>query len=183
MCQFKPGVYWDDSARRAIANGDSPHFKARGINARDFGRQLATADDQFREMRPGKHWTKWPEVRFPISFALTTCSQALDRNAWETAGFVSEGEARQSANPTIKRTGVYWDNDVWRTEPWTPSLTINTDNDKWVSYWEVESKPYEKRFGMDDPFSWESKEALGVTPDGNVGELFSFALKGATDVE
>lgn len=183
LCQFKPGVYWDDSARRAIANGDSPHFKARGINARDFGRQLAFADAQFRDLQRGKYWTKWPRVDFPISFALTTCSQALDRNAWETAGFVSEGEARQSSDPRIKRTGLYWDNDVWRTEPHEPypHPSWEDETDFTPKWWDVESTPYEKRFGLDDPFSWESKEALGVTPDGNVGDLFSFALKGATE--
>jgi len=179
MCQFKPGVYWDDSARRAISNGSSPHFKARGVNARDFASQISSVDSQFREMVPGKYWTRWPRVEFNISFALTSCSQALARNDWETAGFVDQGTAVQSSDPHIKRTGVYWDNDCWRTEPWTPSLTI--DYDEMTSHWEIESVPYEKRFGLEDPFSWESRELLGVSPDGNIGDLFSFALKGAND--
>ena len=179
MCQFKPGVYWDDSARRAIGNGDAPHFKARGISARDFASQISSADAQFREMRPGKHWTRWPRVEFTISFALVSCSQALARNDWETAGFVSEGSAHQSADPSIKRTGLYWDNDVWRTEPWEPRPIVNVE--ELTSHWECESLPYQKNFGLEDPFSWETKEAPGVSTDGNVADLFAFALKGATE--
>lgn len=179
ICLFKPGVYWDDAARAAIANCESPNFKARGINARDFASQISSADSQFQEMQPKKHWCKWPEIRFNISFSLTSCSQALDRNDWETAGYVTEREALQSANPQVKRTGVYWDNDVWRTEPYEPYPTVNED--ELTSEWQVESTPYEKKFGLEDPFSWESKEAMGLSPDGNIGDLFSFALKGATD--
>ncbi|HEY6018469.1 MAG TPA: DNA polymerase, partial [Candidatus Paceibacterota bacterium] len=33
MCLFKPGVYWDDKARRSITAGESPVFKARGVSA------------------------------------------------------------------------------------------------------------------------------------------------------
>ena len=38
---FKPGVYWDDSARERIHLGKAPNFKSRGISARDFAIQLS----------------------------------------------------------------------------------------------------------------------------------------------
>jgi hypothetical protein len=180
LCQFKPGVYWDDSAREAISNGDSPHFKARGISAKDFGSQISNVDNQFRSLHRGKVWTKWPEIVFPVSFALTTCNQALERKAWETAGeVITDGEARQSADPSTKRTGLYKDGDIWRTEPYEPEPEF--DPETFTYEWHCESSPYEKRFGLEDPFSYESKELPGLSPDGNIGDLYSFALKGIMD--
>jgi hypothetical protein len=176
LCQFKPGVYWDDAARIAANNGDSPSFKARGISSRDFASELARIDQQFRDFDPE---INWPKVEFETGFSVVTCTQALEWDKWNTAGMVGPKISRQSSDPSLKRCKPYWDNDVWRTEPHTPELVIDLKN--LTSHWEVESTPYEKRFGIDDPFSWESKEQLGVSPDGTVSDLFAFALRAMTE--
>lgn len=43
--------------------------------------------------------------------------------------------------------------------------------------WACISAPYEKRFGLDDPFSDESREEMGITEDGSVADMFRVLLK------
>jgi hypothetical protein len=165
---FKPGVYWDDKAIAAVRDGISPVFKARGVNARDFGQKLEEVDRLFRAMESEDDW---PVVRFPLQFMMITAIQALMRNDWTQAGtLVKSPEAKQSSNPARKRCDGYWDDDgVLRTHP-----IINRPY--------VPSLPYEKRFGMildgtmEDPFNFERdyltregqpgmtlREALGIS--------------------
>lgn len=87
---FKPGVYWDDESRETIAKGEAPQLKSRGINAAAFAKVILGIDEKFIQWEkigpPGtrvqtgpKSWreVKWPEVRFPVSFSMKTCKQAL----------------------------------------------------------------------------------------------------------
>lgn len=179
LCQFKPGVYWDDAARTAANDGKNPSFKARGISARDFAGELSRIDEQFRTFNPNGNNGAWPSVKFSTGFSVVTCTQALEWGQWNMAGNVGPKKTKQSSDPSMKRCNPYWDNDVWRTEPLTPELTVNIKD--LTSFWEVESYPYEKRFGLEDPFSWQSKEAMGVSPDGVITDLFAFALRDATE--
>jgi DNA polymerase type B, organellar and viral len=165
LCLFKPGVYWDDATRENIRQGEAPVFKARGVNARDFGSQLESVDDQFHRMalhRPSR--IEWPAVTFPVSFAMVSGLQALQRNNWALAGtLVNEPTNRQSSDPSMKRSTWYWDGDLLRSrpsenEPCTPSV------------------PYEKRFGMADPWSDESKEENGISPEGYPGDIVNEVL-------
>ena len=158
---FKPGVYWDDKARMAIAHGSSPVFRARGVNAKDFGKHLAAIDQQFSKRFTGD----WPEVEFPISFSMVSALQALQRGDWSLAGtLVQNPTVKQSSNPTLKRRGPYEKTDgirrsyVRKMEPYEPS------------------HPYEKRFGLEDPFSDDSAHNFGITPDGLPGMMFREAL-------
>ena len=164
---FKPGVYWDDAARASVAAGEAPVFKARGVNARDFGSQLQHVDNLFRTLsanRPRR--IDWPAVEFPVSFSMVTALQALQRNDWDLAGtLVNEPTNRQSSDPSLKRSSWYWDGDLLRSRP--------NRNDPYEP-----SRPYEKRFGMADPFSDESKEAAGIHPDGYPGDLWKEAIYG-----
>ena len=158
---FKPGIYWDDKARDDIARGEKPHFKARGINAADFGKAIGTVDALFRGwndvwlpgMPPGKE--DWPSVDFHARFAQTTVRQAVQwtegvtepakrqamyRNA---AGRVKEDrKLRQDSYPGEKRnpSATWYDEPrgVWRTQPWDGG-----------PHWPP-SKPYDKNFGRDD---------------------------------
>jgi hypothetical protein len=171
ICLFKPGVYWDDNAREAIAAGAAPVFKARGVNATDLGKRIAQIDLMFHELvEYGTAGTgnfdddKWPAVRFPVNFAMTTALQALHRNDWSQAGAIlPDAFSQQSSHPGKKRANPYFDNGILRTTP--------KRNDPYEP-----SHPYEKRFGIEDPFSDVTQERYGITPDGLVGNVFREAI-------
>lgn len=190
LCLFKPGVYWDDKTRQSIAEGRNPNFKARGIAAADFASELGIIDSEFAEWsaNPPEISTVsglvrgWPFVEFKARMALVSCLQAIRRHKWELAGYVygedyepPEGENNplrlvQNANPTDKRIGAWPDTledgrIIWRSEPWTLPLD------------DCRSKPYEKRFGMDDPWSQERREMFGITPEGTIPELIREVLR------
>jgi hypothetical protein len=167
ICLFKPGVYWDDKTRAAIASGDAPVFKARGVNAKDFASQLATVDEMFRNLYESKpQRVEWPKIEFPIGFSMITAVQALQRGKWELAGtLVPDPTAKQSSNPILKRESWYWDNDgnlrsrpPHNLDPYEPS------------------HPYKKRFGVEDPYGQEHEEEIGITPDGFPSDLWKEAL-------
>lgn len=168
LCLFKPGVYWDDSTREAISLGKSPVFKARGVSARDFGKVLGQVDDMFAQLQNGHqlpvHPSEWPGIEFPLSFAMVTAIQAVARGKWHTAGtLIQDPTGKQSSNPVKKRSAWYWDGDIIRSKP---PLNIPYEA----------SHPYEKRFGMEDPFSDENNERWGITPDGLPGGLWKEVL-------
>lgn len=177
---FKPGVYWDDKTRLDISENRKPKFKARGISSADFAHSIESVDEQFAKWNinppglsdvPG-NVAGWPYVEFVTGFAMVSCLQAIRRNKWFLAGHVSQsGMMVQNANPYDKRIGAWKDQlddgrVIWRSEPWT----LPIDN--------CESKPYQKRFGMDDPWSLERMEMYGITPDGTVPELIHEGLYG-----
>jgi hypothetical protein len=182
ICLFKPGVYWDDKAREAIRhaarckrdNCPVPHvpiFKARGVNANDLGKRILNIDKMFHEivdygdsMTGNLEYDDWPVIRFPVNFAMTTARQALHNNDWSKAGAIlPDAMAKQSAHPGKKRANPYFDNGILRTTP------------KCNSPYEP-SHAYEKRFGIEDPFSEISMERFGMTEDGLVGNLFREAI-------
>jgi hypothetical protein len=181
---FKPGVYWDDETREAIAAGDAPVFKARGVNARDFAGLLNAVDDMFAAWDgvppavPGSR-SLWPFVTFTCGFSMVTALQAVIRNAWETAGSVQSIEVTQNSVPYKKRTGVYYDPEwnVYRSEPKFPEFVYCMEMPE-MSVYDCLSFPYEKRFGMDDPFSQERLENMGMAPEGPVGFLLRSAIMG-----
>lgn len=175
---FKPGVYWDDNARRDINAKRTPKFKARGVAASDFANSIAEIDRLFAEWNTmaNKNTSfhdmdlRWPIVEFQMGFAMTSCLQAIRRNKWELAGHVDQSKkVVQTSNPMGKRVPVMWPEYlddgryVWRTEPW--DLNVH----------ELESKPYMKLFGMydlnDDPGSLDRIEQWGITPEGTIGDV------------
>lgn len=176
---FKPGVYWDEKTRERIARGESPHFKARGFQADDFVKQIGEADAIFEgwggngETSPGA----FPVVTFTPGFTMVTALQALRRGDWGLAGSVTDkSNARpltQNADPILKRDGVYRDvfdgRVIWRSRP-------HWGLDEGGAF--VRSHPYEKRFGMEDPFSEEYKTQWGETPDGTVLDVLAWILGG-----
>lgn len=158
---FKPGVYWDNNARRQIRNGNNPNFKARGINAREFARSIAQVDaafEQWPERYPldrdpdGDRGGWYPKVKFTTGFSMVTCQQALQRGKWFLAGAVSGQELTQDSDPVSKRHSGYYEDGVYWSQPYGDG-----------GYGDEESTEYDKRFGMaQDP------EEYGITPDGNV---------------
>jgi hypothetical protein len=174
---FKPGVYWDDKARRAIAHGEPSKFKARGINARDFARHLGEVDalflraieypPEFRvKLYEGDGFSAyaekdWPWIAFEVGFSLVSAKTALARGDWSGAGETQTNIlAIQDSDPSDKRREVKYDSTANRLR--TYSMDVPTG--------EICSVPYDKRYGMEDPFSLESKESFGIAPDGTVGD-------------
>lgn len=177
---LKPGIYWNDQTRLAIANNESPKFKARGIAAADFAHSISEVDRQFQEwesIAPSLSDARgtidgWPFIEFTSGFSMVSCLQAIRRHKWFLAGYVSQTRGMvQNANPYDKRIGAWKDelNDgrvIWRSEPWTFPLD------------DCQSIPYRKRFGMDDPWSLERQEMFGITPDGTIPQVIHDALLG-----
>jgi hypothetical protein len=179
---FKPGVYWDDMARKRITDGQSPQFKARGFNAADFAAAILRIDKEFSEW--GKQPTQWPAVTFKPSFAMTTALQALRRNRWELAGAIATDpqEIEQNSDPRQKRHDVidrqkYDERIIYRSRPktainWMRRLILGEEDNG------IRTTPYEKRFGMEDPWSDEHKAVLGETPDGPIHDNLAWILYG-----
>jgi hypothetical protein len=177
LALFKPGVYWDDSARERIRKGSNVSFKARGINAADFGNQLRRIDREFSDWRTSEILL-FPKVEFSTSFNMVTALQAIRRGKWELAGHVSEGViVTQDSNPEDKREGIYRDEYkervIFRSEPYFGMVQGDSLELEWVS-----STPYQKRFGMDDPWSDEYLQQYGISPDGLSINMVSWMLKG-----
>lgn len=152
---FKPGVYWDDTTRKEIRAGNSPVFKSRGISAKAFGGELEFIDSWWISCRNrlNKGRFEWPWAEILVDFNMMTALQALMRDDWEKAGKIQKIKLKQSADPESKRRDVFHDGLMLRTyprlnEPYEPS------------------HEYEKRFGMEDPFSAENQEIGGIQPDG-----------------
>ena len=178
---FKPGVYWDDKARKRIAEGLAPVFKARGFKASDLTRQLGSIDEVFSSWNGLVEGSvEFPSVSFRPSFAMVTALQALRRNSWDMAGRVTSGSTavllEQNSDPSDKRDGIYPDTydgrTVWRSRPHY-GMTTKAGEMQWVA-----STPYTKRFGMEDPWSDEYRARLGETPDGMIGDMLSWILTG-----
>jgi hypothetical protein len=186
LCLFKPGMYWDDSDRALIEAGEAPQFKARGIRSRDFATHIADIDAQFRtwpklskkrndygtyasDMTARSQWKKkgsgWPHKKVTLSFSMVSITQAIQPGwDWGKAGTVSaEVTVEQSSWNGAKRDGLWYDpeRDIYRSKP---------IGDNWL-IWPPTSQPYEKRFGMDDPWSEESVNSNGITPDGPVNTI------------
>lgn len=175
---FKPGVYWSDSARKAIAEGKAPQFKARGISAGDFAHSIASVDNQFHQWMgtwlPGMPPSRkdWPTVEFKSRFSQVTVRQAVQwteeikepakQNAIyrNLAGQVKEDKTlKQDSYPVIKRNPMHleFDGRVWRSQPWDGG-----------PHWPP-SKPYDKDFGLRDDN--EGFDGF-MNPDGPVMQAF-----------
>jgi hypothetical protein len=155
---FKPGVYWDDSTRRNLRNGQSATFKARGISAKEFAQHIGEIDDHFsrwgdrfpEERDPNGNREGWyPRITYRSSFSMITCQQALQRHKWFLAGAVNEAELIQDADPIGKRHSGYFRDGVYWSVPFADLSPF-------------ESLPYDKTFGQPDP------EEYGLTDDGTV---------------
>jgi hypothetical protein len=81
-----------------------------------------------------------------------------------------------NVDPSDKRDGMYVDEfqgrRVYRSRPHY-GMSISAGRMEWIP-----STPYEKRFGMDDPWSDEYKAQLGENPDGMVADILSWVLMG-----
>jgi hypothetical protein len=140
---FKPGVYWDDSARRLLAAGKSPKLRSRGISARDLGAEVTRIDQMWADFETS--WTSqqpddgfaWPHVDVTVNFSITSPALALSRGKWKTCGQVTTDDTvSQSADPSMKRSTriLDFDSGYIRTQPHSRCKVL-------------ESTPYEGTFG------------------------------------
>lgn len=119
LCVFKPGMYWDDQARAAIAEQKAPIFKARGVNAKAFAEHIAVLDDIFANISETSVVPEtWPEAQYLSDFAMMTTRMAIIQHKWPQAGRVAEQVFKQSSDPKSKRSNPYVDNSILRTRPY-----------------------------------------------------------------
>lgn len=146
---FMPGLYWDDTTRIRLRNGQSPKLKSRGISAKDLAVRIEELDTLFHDF----DGTKWPSLEIPIDFQMVSCVQALVRNKWTNAATLVDGDQKViSANPSSKRFPMAnWNGSYWVTSNYPAA-------DK------LDSTPYDKTFGKSEP--------LGDSPDGELERLF-----------
>ena len=127
---FKPGTYWDDSARTKLRDGELEKikFKSRGVNMGALAKAILQLDDQFAAMKPGDPWPSLP-VRIP--FQVISPQQALARNKWYLCGAVSNTKTINiSADPSSKR--------VADRPGWSEPLPMHNP---------IRSAPYTETFG------------------------------------
>lgn len=147
---FMPGVYWADKDRERIAAGQDPSLKSRGIRASDLAKRVHEIDDAFTLFED------WPTMTLGVSFAMTSCKQALARGKWDTAGDIAtDGTRTISSRPVGKRgLDVQLEGDLWRT----PVMRLPAELE--------ESVPYDRTFGMPPDFDPLGGDSGPVTPDG-----------------
>jgi hypothetical protein len=169
---FKPGVYWDDTARARIVAGEQAAFKARGINATAFAEHLAGIDRAFaawperypHERDPDGPREGWyPKIEYRNGFSMVTCVQALARGTWANAGVIGHAGREelsgcdgcdgqhfvQDADPVQKRHSGYYDGKIYRSRPYPDGGGT------------IVSQPYKRRFGQPD-------DEFGINDDGEL---------------
>lgn len=144
-----PGLYWDDSSRKAVAEGKTPSLKSRGISARDLGQFIGSIDKQWRRLLATGRQMMDPEdaptVDINVAFAVVSPRLAMARTDWLTCGEVQWDRNRTlSANPQSKRawlypaqdrpgairSGIYGQiRDEPRTHPYTKTFGAVLDDD------------------------------------------------------
>jgi hypothetical protein len=175
---FKPGVYWDDSARVRISEGASPNFKARGINAREFAGSIRGIDDHFSrwadtyppERDPDGDREGWfPKVEFTSGFSMVTALQALRRGKWDLAGTISDARLVQDSDPISKRHSGVYVQGIYKSYPYPNGGIPERESEPGTI---SESHPYDKRFGQPD------NEEYGINDDGSVMDEWTGMLYG-----
>lgn len=128
---MKPGMYWNDATRDAIANDEVVKIKSRGVSGSVLAGNIGELDDAFAAMTCE---ADLPTIRQVVPFSFTSAKLALQQGKWERAGLIAYDKPRiESAQIGPKRRNLYRDGDVWRSEPGLPE--------------NPESYPYQKDFG------------------------------------
>jgi hypothetical protein len=137
---FKPGVYWDDKTRAAIAEGETKlGVKSRGVNERALAKVVGDLDRQWAQFAGAIEPADWPAVDLVTAFGVVSPRQALNRRKWHTCGAViHDAVSMQSSAPHLKRIpqapeGA--EDRLLRSKPWTTP--------------QGDSLPYDKVFGQD----------------------------------
>lgn len=171
MCQFMPGLYWDDSAR----NGG--RVKSRGVAAGDLRDVIKAGDDAWHEFadslpilredfestsewlgEPAAARLAWPRLQVPIKFGLVSARLAVHRGNWSECGAIVNRPKILSGSPDDKRDAfsAHIRDGMIVTNPY------DVASDGLVSH------PYEKRFGLELQDHIIDEEI--VTQDGHVDD-------------
>lgn len=169
---FMPGVYWDDASREKVARDEAPELKSRGISAKDLARMISRIDDQWRDLWENG-FEKWPSLKLPVDFQMTTAKQAIVRGRWDTCGHVdTEGFRKISSDPTSKRAhGMFGglrrnkSHGYAFTSPWDWAYDHRGNR-------LPNTTPYDKAFG-ELPVNGED---VPITPDGDIVALVQHAI-------
>jgi len=152
---LKPGVYWDDQAREAVASGGKLGLKSRGVNERALAAEVHKIDRLWESFDPRRppgidprtDVDRWPAVYLTPPFSMVSPRQALRRGKWTLVATVERAKSvRQSAAPHTKRLPVPPDDEraqdgLIRSQPW-PSGPPDAEGG-------TESTPYDRHFGLE----------------------------------
>lgn len=166
---FMPGVYWDDSSREKVEAGVAPELKSRGISSKDLLRMINRIDNQWKE-NDANGFQRWPAMRLPVDFQMTTAKQAVVRNDWPTCGKVAlSGYKQIDSNPRSKRNGGLLRHPVHGYATSSPYQVAYDHKGR-----ELErTTPYAKGFGED---AIENDDDEPITPDGPIVGLVQRAI-------
>jgi len=166
---MKPGVYWDDKARVAIAEGKSAKLKSRGISGRALQEHITAIDEHFVKLTR-RQVTGLPTIKLQTPFSIVSPRLALARGKWHTAGKVEYDVTRtDSAVVQPKRENA---------RPIRPGLLVSwTPDNRSADSWD--SHPYTKMFGFDIDGNPNVDDEL-FSPDGPSLDISQQALMEVT---
>lgn len=168
---FMPGVYWDDSTRAKLRDGEDPKLRSRGVSGRDFAAKIFEIDRMFDNWFSEENgrvetyfetmevWTPdtWPSVTIPIGFNMVTATQALARKSWPTCGMVYSNDVKDLTSwPGAKRNHTMVQKHIIH-DYWVTSLYTFAEA--------RETTPYDKSFGIELDELWAD---VGLTDDGPI---------------
>ena len=136
MTLMKPGVYWDDIARRAVDAGKDASLKSRGISAKALQDHLAEMERGFESWSISDNPPPALELRTP--FSIVSPRLALARGKWDTAGLVEYDKLRHDIADCYPK----------RRRWWTEYKGLIKSSTRAVK--NIDTTPYEKTFGMED---------------------------------
>lgn len=165
---FKPGMYWDDQARRNAKSRKALGIKSRGINERALSTVIERVDrlwDKQLHKLPSTERDDWPSIETRIPFSVVSPRQALNRNDWGLCGAIEHHRpVVLSAWPAAKRLPgwptIDTHDQLIRTRPW-PEPPLGG----------VDSTPYNRRFGLELEANIADQEL--VLPDGEANALLA----------
>lgn len=176
---FKPGVYWDDKARRAVKEGGKLGLKSRGVNERALAGILPDLDRQWAGLR--RRWQRtpqlktdphgWPWATISVPFSVISPKQALNRGKWHLCGSVEKMSPREEQSFPKRKRGLRTPenppDDLIRTRPRRAIGPTGTEVP--ISLGEP-STPYEERFGAEIK---ERSDELPIIPEGELELLLA----------
>jgi hypothetical protein len=170
---FKPGVYWDDRARKAARSGGKLGIKSRGVNERALAAVVPRLDRAWERQniftldgRPAgsPRPEEWPAINVTVPFTIVSPRQALARNNWGLCGAIEHDRSiLQSAAPHNKRS---------TTIPYDPPDKLLRTTPRRDDF--GDSTPYERRFGLELKERIEHFEM--ILPDGEFAMLLDEVL-------
>jgi hypothetical protein len=179
---FKPGFYWNDTAREDIAKGDDPRFKSRGVSAKAFASVILQVDNDFQSWNdPLTRISKkssvihWPGARFALGFDMVSAKQAIRWNQWHLCGRVAQNYAAQESNPEAKRDFGAFDKErgFYRSRPY-PGRKGE------LGGYEYSHGYIPRAMGLRSQEEEGIRSVSGVSPDGEWGNIVAevMGLKG-----